>query len=145
MDLALAEQALGADALAKMRAVGVVGNFGMHAQRQKPTKRHVGDRAFHALTIGQAIVKAQEQDLEHADRIDVRQLLEIAIRSFDFDVRSAANGNEALEIYRRDGADLVLMDVQMPVVDGPTTRHDEVVGAELMLNVLLGLFAPEGV
>jgi hypothetical protein len=51
--------------------------------------------------------------------LGVRQLLEIALRGFDFDVRSAANGNEALEIYRRGGIDLVLMDVQMPVLDGP--------------------------
>jgi CheY-like chemotaxis protein len=56
-----------------------------------------------------------------AVRRPVRQLLEIALRGFDFDVLSAANGNEALEIYRLGGIDLVLMDVQMPVLDGPKT------------------------
>ena len=65
-------KALDANAVAKMRAVGVIGNRGMHAQRQKPTERHVGDRAFHDLAVGQAIVKAQEQNLEHADRINGR-------------------------------------------------------------------------
>jgi len=55
------------------------------------------------------------------DSPDIRKFLEIALRSFDFEVRSAANGNEALEIYRRGGIDLVLMDVQMPILDGPTT------------------------
>jgi CheY-like chemotaxis protein len=55
------------------------------------------------------------------DEAAVRRLLEIVLRDLDFDVRSAANGHEALEIYRLGGIDMVLMDVQMPVLDGPTT------------------------
>jgi CheY-like chemotaxis protein len=55
------------------------------------------------------------------DYAPVRQLLEIVLRDLEFDVRSAANGHEALEIYRLGGIDMVLMDVQMPVLDGPKT------------------------
>jgi CheY-like chemotaxis protein len=51
----------------------------------------------------------------------IRQFLVIALRGFNFDVHSAANGSEALDVYRRGGIDLVLMDVQMPVLDGPRT------------------------
>src|ERR1022692_820927 len=67
------------DALAKMRAVGVIGNLVVQAQPQEPTEGHVRDGAFHDLTVGKAIVKAQKQDLEHADRIDGRPSPEEAV------------------------------------------------------------------
>ena len=51
----------------------------------------------------------------------VRQFLETALRRFGFDIRSAVNGAEALEIYQRGGIGVVLMDVQMPLLDGPKT------------------------
>jgi CheY-like chemotaxis protein len=35
-----------------------------------------------------------------------------------FDVCAAKNGKEALEIYKRNGIDLVLMDLKIPVMDG---------------------------
>ncbi len=63
----------------------------------------------------------------------VRHFVEIALREFDLDVRLASNGNEAVQTYRRGGIDLVLMDVGMPVMDGPETLarlkaiHPEVV------------------
>jgi DNA-binding NtrC family response regulator len=51
----------------------------------------------------------------------VRKVFEVAIRTFDYRVRSAANTTEALEIFRAEHIDLVLMDVQMPNGDGPYT------------------------
>ena len=45
----------------------------------------------------------------------------MVIQSFDFTVRSAATGKEALEIYRHEKIDMVLIDVQMPATDGPET------------------------
>ena len=51
----------------------------------------------------------------------VRQFLETALRGFDFEVRLASNGQEALDVYRHGAIDLVLMGVQMPILDGPKT------------------------
>jgi CheY-like chemotaxis protein len=55
------------------------------------------------------------------DDKDVRKMLETAIRSFGFIVTLARNGQEALDIHSAGGIDIVLMDVQMPGMDGLTT------------------------
>jgi CheY-like chemotaxis protein len=57
------------------------------------------------------------------DELSVRSLLDMALRQQGFAVWQAANGNEALELYRdhcRDIA-LVLLDVRMPGLDGVQT------------------------
>jgi hypothetical protein len=51
----------------------------VEAQTQKPTEGHVRHGPFHDLAVGQAIVKAQKQDLEHANRIDGRTSPEKAV------------------------------------------------------------------
>jgi CheY-like chemotaxis protein len=40
------------------------------------------------------------------------------MRDAGYDVREAASGREAMETFRRHGADLVLLDVRMPDIDG---------------------------
>jgi CheY-like chemotaxis protein len=52
------------------------------------------------------------------DEAGVRQFLDVVLRSFHFKVIFATDGHEALEIYPRNKIDLVLTDVQMPVLDG---------------------------
>jgi len=49
----------------------------------------------------------------------VRQMLDRVLRSFHFKVIVAADCQDALGIYTRKKIDLVLMDVQMPIFDGP--------------------------
>jgi CheY-like chemotaxis protein len=53
----------------------------------------------------------------------VRTLLELGLRRCGFTVRMAANGREAVEMYRRHRDDIAaaLLDVQMPGLDGPGT------------------------
>ncbi len=48
----------------------------------------------------------------------VRYLLEAMLRRWGHQVRTVANGAAALEEARTDGYDIVLMDIQMPVMDG---------------------------
>ena len=52
----------------------------------------------------------------------VRKVLEIALRLSGLEVRLAASGEEAVDLYRRDGGiAAVLLDVQLPGLDGPQT------------------------
>jgi CheY-like chemotaxis protein len=57
------------------------------------------------------------------DEEAVRTVLEIALRLSGLEVRLAASGEEAVELYRRDGGSIgvVLLDVRMPGLDGPQT------------------------
>ena len=51
----------------------------------------------------------------------VRKMLGQAIRSLGHDVSLAASGAEALEVYRAQKIDFVLLDLRMPEMDGPAT------------------------
>ena len=44
------------------------------------------------------------------------KLVEVLLR--DYDLVHAVNGAEAVELFKAQGADLVLMDINMPVMDG---------------------------
>ncbi len=47
-----------------------------------------------------------------------RYLLEIVLRGFGFEVESAANGKDALDLARKRTPDLIVSDILMPVMDG---------------------------
>jgi two-component system response regulator AtoC len=53
------------------------------------------------------------------DQPGIRTLLGITLRKEGLDVRVAANGAEAVAAYLARPAHLVLLDVRMPVLDGP--------------------------
>ena len=52
------------------------------------------------------------------DQDQVRQLIRDALEEVGYDVDEARDGKEGLERYREKSADLVLMDILMPVQDG---------------------------
>src|SRR5688572_18364599 len=52
------------------------------------------------------------------DEEDIHLLCGVNLELEGFEVLSAANGEDALEIARRDSPDLILLDVMMPVMDG---------------------------
>jgi signal transduction histidine kinase/ActR/RegA family two-component response regulator len=49
-----------------------------------------------------------------------RELVRVILESFDIEIDTATNGAEAIDAVSRAAYDLVLMDVQMPVMDGLT-------------------------
>jgi len=52
------------------------------------------------------------------DEQNMRRLLEIMLRQAGYQPLLAANGREALELLRQEGADLVVSDLHMPGMDG---------------------------
>lgn len=59
------------------------------------------------------------------DDEDVRRLLEMSLsRVGGYDVRSTASGAACLAELRRDLPDAVILDVMMPVLDGPATLEE---------------------
>jgi CheY-like chemotaxis protein len=52
------------------------------------------------------------------DNVEIRELLKLALIDAGYAVRSAENGVAALEVIGSDTFDVILIDVQMPVMDG---------------------------
>lgn len=50
------------------------------------------------------------------DETAMREILKIMLR--DYKVIEASNGKEAVELYKKEKPDLVLMDIMMPVMSG---------------------------
>ncbi len=50
------------------------------------------------------------------DEIAMREILKIMLK--DFEVIEATNGREAVEIYKKEKPDIVLMDIMMPIMNG---------------------------
>ena len=52
------------------------------------------------------------------DDSDLREFLQIMLTSMGFEVTSAANGQEALDVMGGHNPDLILLDMKMPVMNG---------------------------
>jgi CheY-like chemotaxis protein len=52
-----------------------------------------------------------------------RELVRALLSPFDLDIREASDGVEALEMVNAEAFDLVLMDIQMPTMDGLTATR----------------------
>jgi two-component system, OmpR family, response regulator VicR len=71
------------------------------------------------------------------DEVTLREMITMVLEDAGFTALTASNGAEALEVLAREGADVVLMDIMMPVLDGreafrriradPDLRHVPVV------------------
>ncbi len=62
--------------------------------------------------------KLNKRVLAVDDEPNMRRLLEITLRQAGYQPLIAANGREALEILKKDGADIVISDLHMPQMDG---------------------------
>jgi signal transduction histidine kinase/ligand-binding sensor domain-containing protein/CheY-like chemotaxis protein len=57
------------------------------------------------------------------DQLENRILLHKILERFDFDIRDATNGKEAVELFEQWHPDLIWMDIRMPVMDGLEATH----------------------
>jgi PleD family two-component response regulator len=68
----------------------------------------------------------------------IARLLEIELRAAGYEVRTASDGEKALEIVRQDCPDLILADVMMPNMDGyELTRRLRLDGRTATVSVIL--------
>ncbi len=47
-----------------------------------------------------------------------RHLLKVVLEKHGFEVVTANNGKEGLQVFKKQGADVICLDIQMPVMDG---------------------------
>jgi len=57
------------------------------------------------------------------DNVDNQQLVSLYLRRLGLEIEIASNGKEALSKYKEIKPDLILMDIQMPVMDGLTASR----------------------
>jgi len=105
-------------------------SMGLGAYLVKPVKRSELLR-----TIGDVLGESQSPEKDNAtastdaggarrsillveDNPDNRLLIKAYLKREPYDVDEAENGEEALTLYKSKSYDLVLMDVQMPIMDG---------------------------
>ena len=48
------------------------------------------------------------------DQLEVRELVEVTLRTEDYQILKAENGAQAVEVARAEKPDLILMDIMMP-------------------------------
>jgi two-component system cell cycle response regulator DivK len=57
------------------------------------------------------------------DQPDNRQIIRDMLAGTDYEIIEAENGEEALEALAKQRPDLILMDIQLPIMDGYTATH----------------------
>ena len=57
------------------------------------------------------------------DQPDSRQIIRDMLTPTDYEITEAENGEEALAAIAKQQPDLILMDVQMPIMDGYTATR----------------------
>ena len=59
------------------------------------------------------------------DEADIREIVKIALEDLGgFEIYYCANGYEAIEAAKKNSFDLILLDVMMPEIDGPSTLRE---------------------
>lgn len=80
------------------------------------------------------------------DDFDIRQVLHLYLKYFGFDVREAADGQEAIDLIPVYHPDLIVLDIMMQPVDGWEVLHwlrARRMNPPLPVLVLTALYQPE--
>ena len=74
----------------------------------------------------------------------IRSLLATIVRNHGFNVETASDGDQAIASIKRDGFDVVLLDLMMPRVDGWTVlRYMHEHHPELVSHTIVATAVPE--
>jgi CheY-like chemotaxis protein len=65
------------------------------------------------------------------DYEDAREIFSAFLQFAGYQVLTAADGQEALDVARRQRPDLILLDLKMPRMDGETFRREQLADASL--------------
>jgi two-component system, cell cycle response regulator DivK len=57
------------------------------------------------------------------DQPDNRQIIRDMLAPTDYEITEAEDGQQALEAIAKQRPDLILMDIQLPIIDGYTATH----------------------
>ncbi|RJL32463.1 response regulator transcription factor [Bailinhaonella thermotolerans] len=68
--------------------------------------------------MGEASTRPEARLLVVDDEPNIRELLAVSLRYSGFDVLTAADGQDAIDIVGRERPDLVVLDVSLPDIDG---------------------------
>jgi len=66
----------------------------------------------------QTEIQDNERILVVDDETSIRRILETRLKMAGYEVLTAADGEEAIELYQKENPDLVVLDVMMPKLDG---------------------------
>jgi CheY-like chemotaxis protein len=69
--------------------------------------------------------ESRDRILVVEDDVNIREMLSLILAEEGFDVRHAENGRHALTILHTWRADLILLDLMMPVMDGLAFRAEQ--------------------
>jgi CheY-like chemotaxis protein len=86
----------------------------------RPTAAPTPVAQTEAVDTGGAVVRVLLAD----DHPTNRRVVELILQPFDLDLTIVENGAEAVTAFRQSPFDLVLMDMQMPVMDGLTATQE---------------------
>lgn len=100
-------------------------------------------RVLDAWMLAQQTSVGQRAVLVVDDQEDVRKVVRVIVEKDGFRLMEAAGGREALNIMRLDPPDVVLLDLEMPGMDGPTTLS-EIRGAHGDMPVVIITGHPDG-
>ena len=78
------------------------------------------------------------------DQEDSRRILRDLLSSADYEMTEAVNGEQALAAVAKQRPDLILMDIQMPVMDGYEATRRTPPQAQIKLDPSVDLAAPQG-
>ncbi|AOS98457.1 Signal transduction histidine-protein kinase BarA [Microbulbifer aggregans] len=88
-------------------------------RRAVPHQNTLKQTGLHPALPGPATTRVLAVDDHEANRLLISELL----RGLGVETKVAASGEEALELFRQNSFDLILMDIQMPGMDGIETTQ----------------------